>query len=178
MASQPATPEAISERRKTYDFGCPECGGEVARKSDRGPPPMFCGKACKTAFFNRAKVDGAAIIMLAKAWRLARNNKADSALGAACLTEMSKIVDYMNERDRAEGRTTAMSLGYASRMRFNLPYVDASESIRGRLGSPRPERDQPEPQPDPLADILRQIADGHNDPRAIAAAALAKIEAA
>jgi endogenous inhibitor of DNA gyrase (YacG/DUF329 family) len=167
-----AAANAINPRRT---FGCPECGKPAVRRSPNGPPPLFCSKKHKRAFFAREAVDGRAIIALAKGWRLSRNNKADSALGAQCLTVMSAIVDLMNERDRKDGRTTAMTLGYTETKLRGGAYMDRTDAIRAARTAADPELG-PQPQPEPpqpdLAAILAQIAAGHNDPRALAAEAL------
>jgi hypothetical protein len=125
MASQPPTAEAIAERRKSYTRGCPECGVVAERKSIKGPPPIYCCDAHKKAFQNRQAVEGRALIAFAKAWRLSRNNRTDADLGAACLTRLSATIDLMNERDRKEGRTTLMTLGYADGLlRQGISYLD------------------------------------------------------
>lgn len=108
--------------------GCPECGGVVVRTSTKGPPRVFCKPACKRAFFNREAVDGRAIIALAKAWRLTRNNRDDRQLGADCLSAMSSILDLMNERDRREGRTSAMTMYYAEMKLAGGLYMDRTRS--------------------------------------------------
>ena len=121
-----ATPESPA---RTY--GCPWCGGNPERKSAKGPPPLFCSPKCRTAMEGLKLADGRAIIAFAKAWRISRNNPRDSALGAACLTEMSSILDQLNERDRKAGRTSAMTLSYAERL-LKAPdkYRDRSDNVR------------------------------------------------
>lgn len=89
---------------------CAECGeGFVPRR----PQQQFCKPAHKTKFQNRSAADGRAIIALAKAWRISRNSAANRDLGARCMSQMSAILDAMNERDRKANRSTEMTLAYA-----------------------------------------------------------------
>lgn len=111
-------------------YGCPWCGKHAERKSPKGRAPMFCSKACMTAMERLKLADGRAIIALAKAWRISRNNPGNSALGAQCLSEISAILDLQNERDRKAGRSSAMTLGYAERLLKGDRYKDASDRVR------------------------------------------------
>lgn len=119
------------------NHGCPECGSPPERKSAKGPPPIFCSLACKKAMEARKLGDGRTIIAFAKAWRLSRNNPADRQLGAECLSAMSAILDIQNERDRSEGRTSAMTMGYAETLldgNNGNTYRDRTDSARWKRG--------------------------------------------
>lgn len=173
-----ATANEANPRRA---HGCPECGKPAMPKSLKGPAPLFCSKECKVACERRKLADGRVIIDQLKAWRACRNNKADASLGGALFSEICSTLDKMMDRDRQGGRTTARLLGYVERVgSYNHDWFTQSHNIRfardhraQQEAAPEP---QPEPQPDPLAEILRQIAEGHNDPRQLAAAALAQRE--
>lgn len=172
---------AANESTPRYAHGCPECGKLAMPKSLKGVPPLFCSKACKIKCERRKLADGRVIIDQLKAWRACRNNKADAKLGGALFSEICSTLDKMLDRDRAGGRSTRMLLGYVSRVAgYNHDWFTQSHNIRHARDwrarqEPAPIESAPEPQPDPLADILRQIAEGHNDPRQLAAQALANL---
>lgn len=84
---------------------CPDCGAEFVPASYQ---QTFCSKEHKVAFQNRAAQEGRAIIALAKAWRASRNSKDASARGAACLSELSAILDGFNAQDREAGRPSPL----------------------------------------------------------------------
>jgi hypothetical protein len=155
---------------------CPECGELFY---PRAYQQVFCSTPHKKAFQNRAAVDGRAIIALAKAWRLSRNAKKDSpnrATGQAAFRQLVTTLDNMLERDRDEGRKPQMAFDYVrSLFTDGRDWRDrATTSTWGRRE--REERPKPEPKApevDPIKAALEAIANGHNDPRALAAAILA-----
>jgi hypothetical protein len=79
---------------------CPECG-TTAWRWVRGGERAFCSPACRLSFNARAKVEGASVITLAKAWRKARGS---GELGKACFAELTTILDELNARDHDEGK--------------------------------------------------------------------------
>jgi len=83
---------------------CPECGGQVVRKSDRGPMPTYCSAECKKARGNRRLVRGAAIIEFAQAWRALR---AQGPTAQAAFAQMNSILDQFNAEDHAADRPRA-----------------------------------------------------------------------
>ena len=165
--------------------GCPECGAIPQRKSAKGPAPLYCSNECKRTFQNRQAVEGRALIGFAKGWRQSRNHRDDKELGAACFARMCSTLDYMAARDRNEGRTVAMTLGYADWLVRNTDsYMDASSSIRWhRDRAEKPEQPEAAPAPapaaDPLAALRAKLADeatGDNE-RAVLQAALEIMQA-
>lgn len=89
---------------RAADMICPNCGGEVVRRSNRGPRPTFCSPKCKRDFGNRLIVEGRAVIAYLKAWRIDRGqgNIAKASFGEIC-----SIVDSFNAADREAGRPRA-----------------------------------------------------------------------
>ena len=83
---------------------CPECGAAVYRTSPRGPAPVFCCNKHKVAFHSRSMNQGRALLPYLKAWRAARNRKADKDIGATCFQEVCAILDEMISDDREAGR--------------------------------------------------------------------------
>jgi len=98
---------------------CAECG---TRFSPSRAHQQFCSTAHKTAFQNRAAVEGRAIVALVKAWRASRNKREDGPLGSACLSEVCSIIDEFNMRDRAAGRPAPQQ--YAKRLLASGRYMD------------------------------------------------------
>lgn len=92
----------ISERARVRV--CPECGGEVVRRSARGPMPTFCSVECKKAHGNRHMVEGRAVIALLKAWRV---DRAQGDIAKAAFAEVNRILDQFNAQDREGGRPRA-----------------------------------------------------------------------
>lgn len=92
----------IAERAR--ERVCPECGGEVVRRSARGPMPTFCTPECKKAHANRHIVEGRALIALAKAWRI---DRAQGQIAKTCFDQMNRILDQFNAQDRDAGRPRA-----------------------------------------------------------------------
>lgn len=119
LEAAPAAPQAASRR-------CAECGEGF--KPNR-PQQQFCCPAHKTAFQNRAAVEGRAIIALAKAWRASRNNKANRELGSDCLSELCSILDGFIMDDREAGRPGPME--YAkSLLRSGSRFIDRQRKGR------------------------------------------------
>ena len=96
--SKPTISARASERT------CPECGGEVVRRSARGPMPTFCTPECKKAHANRHIVEGRAVIALLKAWRI---DRAQGPIAQASFAEVNRILDQFNAQDREAGRPRA-----------------------------------------------------------------------
>lgn len=167
-------PTAPLARQMAYKPShCLECGESFVPNR---PQQVFCKPKCKTAFQNRAAVDGRAIIALAKAWRLSRNAKKGSpnrALGAAAFGQMITTLDNMLERDRSEGRTPQMAFDYVRSLFWDGR--DWRDRARTSTWGKRDTRakPKPDPEPDPALAALEAIANGHNDPRALASAILA-----
>ena len=92
----------ISERAR--EAICPECGGQVVRRSARGPMPTFCSPECKRDHGNRHIVEGRAIIALAKAWRIDRGT---GEIAKTAFEQMCRIIDQFNAQDREASRPRA-----------------------------------------------------------------------
>lgn len=177
-AASEAAPVSSAPQAAPKLTTCPECGEGFVKKSYQ---QTFCEEKCKKAFHNRAAVDGRAVIAQLKAWRLSRNaakDSADRALGGNLFSEVCTTLDNMLERDRAEGRSTRMTLDYARGLGADgRDWRDrATTSTWGRR-TPRPEREEKPAELDPLQEALQAIAAGHNDPRALAEAVLAASKA-
>lgn len=137
--------------------GCPECGGVVIRKSPKGPPPLFCSQTCATKRERRALTDGRVIIDLAKAWRAARNNKADKQIGADCFNEMCATLDKMIDRDRQRGRSVPMLLSYVARASsYNHDWFTMSRTM-GPVRAVEPEAVEHKPDENEILEGLRSI---------------------
>lgn len=95
---------APSLRTRANEKVCPNCGGEVVRRSDRGPMPTFCSATCKQEHANRHIVEGRAVIALLKAWRI---DRAQGPIAKAAFSELNKILDTFNAQDREAGRPRA-----------------------------------------------------------------------
>lgn len=122
----------------------------------------------------------AALAGLVKAWRVDRGT-GEIAKGA--FARLCKIADDLNEDDRRNSRPRADYYA-ATLLASNAAPVDELRYGRRKLEEYRQRMiregklvEEPTPAPEPaqpdLADILKMIADGHNDPRQLAAAALA-----
>lgn len=83
---------------------CPECGGDVVRKSAKGPMPTYCSDTCKKARGNRRLVRGAAIIEFAQAWRALR---AQGPVAQAAFAQLNQILDQFNAEDVKANRPRA-----------------------------------------------------------------------
>lgn len=107
---------AWNEAHPRRPGGCPECGGIVMRKSPKGPPPLFCSEACQTKCERRKLSHGRVIIDDAKAWRAARNNKADADTGRHAFARLCANLDKLIDQDKAKGRTVPRLLSYVERV--------------------------------------------------------------
>lgn len=90
-------------RRLAHMAICPNCGGEVKRKAERGPFPTFCSTECRKEKGNRDLGRGSAIVAYAQTWR--RNRGQD--LGGNAFAELCQILDRYNAEDREAGRPFA-----------------------------------------------------------------------
>jgi len=98
-AEQALTPAPAAKRAPRL---CPECGKEVqAPAKGPGQHKKFCDTACRVAFANREKAQGAVLVSIAKVWRRKRGS---GDLAKAAFAEMNSILDLLNEQDRKEGR--------------------------------------------------------------------------
>jgi hypothetical protein len=177
------TKPTIRERARTRL--CPNCGKpSPARRSNRGPAPLYCDDACKRAMNNRNITDGAALVPYLKAWRADRGS---GEIARASFARICSIVDDLNDQDRKADRPradyyAAVLLGSnaapVDELRYGRRKLAAHRARQGDAAQPAPiAAPAPVAQPEPeseseLAAILRQIAEGHNDPRALAAQAL------
>lgn len=93
---------SISERAR--EAICPECGGKVERRSNRGPVPTFCSPECKRTRGNRRLVRGSAVIELLQAWRIDRGS---GPIANAAFAQLCAIADQFNSDDRDAGRPRA-----------------------------------------------------------------------
>jgi hypothetical protein len=149
---------------------CPNCGGPVVKRSARGPMPKFCdakGKGvCKRAFETRAIVEGRALAPLLKAWRIDRGS---GEIASGAFAQVCQITDQFNAADNAAGRPRA-DLYAAKLLADGTMFFDRQRTYERPARQPEPQAE--EAQPD-LAAILQMIANGHNDPRALAESVLA-----
>lgn len=91
-------------RERARDKICPNCGGQVERKSARGPFPTYCTDKCKKDFGNRQLVEGRAIIGFVKAWRI---DRAQGEIAQGSFAQICQIVDHFNAMDREANRPRA-----------------------------------------------------------------------
>lgn len=108
MTTETATPRAKTQKptiaQRARERVCPECGGEVVRRSTRGPMPTFCSAECKKSHANRHIVEGRAVIALMKAWRI---DRAQGEIAQQAFAEVNRILDQFNAQDREAGRPRA-----------------------------------------------------------------------
>lgn len=122
LAAIPFTAAAIPASRPALKArSCAECGETFIPNSYQ---QQFCSPAHKTAFQNRAAVEGRAILALAKAWRAGRNVKGSGedaekrkAVASRALSEMCAILDSFMADDAAAGRPNPLE--YAGRLLAN-----------------------------------------------------------
>lgn len=124
----------ISERAR--EAICPECGGQVVRRSARGPMPTFCKPECKRAHGNRHIVEGRAVIAFLKAWRIDRGS---GPIAQGALTQLCQIVDQFNAQDRDAGRPRA-DLYAAKLMADGRLFMDRQNVRNARRGEPAEEQ--------------------------------------
>lgn len=107
---------------------CPECGGDVVRRSARGPIPTFCSHDCKRAHSNRHLVEGRAVIALLKAWRIDRGQ---GEIAKSAFAEVNRILDQFNSQDREAGRPRA-DLYAAKLMGNGTQFIDRQHQANAR----------------------------------------------
>lgn len=133
----PAPKPTIAERAAQRI--CPNCGGEVERRSSRGPVPTFCDArgpgVCKREHANRELVEGRAVIAFAKAWRIDRGS-GEIARGA--FDQMIRIVDQFNAQDRAAGRPRA-DLYAATKLVDGTLFIDRQHRVNAEQARRRAE---------------------------------------
>lgn len=122
-AKKPAKPTIAQRARERV---CPECGGEVVRRSTRGPMPTFCSSECKKAHANRHIVEGRAVIAFLKAWRI---DRAQGEIAQVSFGEICAIVDQFNAQDRAAGRPRA-DLYAAKLLADGTKFVDRQHQVQ------------------------------------------------
>lgn len=181
MATKAPKPTA---RERAAQRVCPNCGRpSPARRSPRGPAPLYCDKRCKQQMGNRQLADGLALVPYLKAWRVDRGS---GPIAQESFSRICQIVDELNEADRTAGRPRAdyyaavlidSDAPTVNELRYGRQKV-AQARAREAAENPQPEAppapaSTPEQEPD-LATILQQIAAGHNDARGLAEAALAR----
>jgi hypothetical protein len=151
---------------------CPECGGQVKRRSPTGPFPKFCCDEHKKTYGNRLLAQGLPVIALLKAWR---KDRGTGEIAQKAFAQVCQIVDQFNAEDDAAGRPRPDL--YAAKLMHNSSlYIDRARPKGPRARAEVAEEPAPEPQND-LLDILAQIASGHNDARRLAEEALARAAA-
>lgn len=101
-AAPKSSKPTISQRAR--ERVCPNCGGEVVRRSTRGPMPTFCSAECKKDHANRHIVEGRAVIAFLKAWRI---DRAQGEIAQKAFEQICKITDQFNAQDREAGRPRA-----------------------------------------------------------------------
>jgi hypothetical protein len=90
--------EVTDQKRVSPNFRkakgvCRWCKGP---KSEKRSVAEFCSASCRNAFHNQSKIDGAAIVHMAKRWRRHRK-KGDFAL-------LTKMIDDLVRQDKEFGR--------------------------------------------------------------------------
>ena len=98
---------------------CPECGEDTPAWA-RGGYRSFCSPACRLAFNNRTKAEGALIVTLAKVWR---RNRGKGETAKEAFSEMVRILDALNARDIEEGRPNPTD-HVTRQLQFGLRYQD------------------------------------------------------
>jgi hypothetical protein len=115
-----APPAAVSRRVRV----CPECGTEFEPPA-KGPGQhkRFHDPACRTAWANREKAQGAVLITVAKIWREFRGS---GRHGRAAFAEMTSILDILISADKKAGRLSFKSPELEPFVRDVLadPYLD------------------------------------------------------
>jgi endogenous inhibitor of DNA gyrase (YacG/DUF329 family) len=109
-----------SLRETANQMVCPNCGGEVKRKSPHGPRPVYCSTECRKAKGNRDLARGSVIVTLAQAWRI---NRGSGEVAQEAFKEFVSILDKFNDEDRAEGRPRA-DIAAAKLLDSGYRYID------------------------------------------------------
>lgn len=120
-------------QQRARDHVCPECGGEVIRRSARGPMPTFCSAECKKSHANRHIVEGRAVIAFLKAWRI---DRAQGEIAQSSFAEICNIVDQFNAQDREAGRPRA-DLYAAKLLADGTKFVDRQHQAQARKTAAR-----------------------------------------
>lgn len=95
---------------KTFGrYKCPECGEPFTATHHRA---MFCSPAHQAAFNDRGRVQGRAILLLAKAWREGRHDRDpdDKAAAKAAFADLCRMLDEFSSEDRAASRPKAVKV--------------------------------------------------------------------
>jgi hypothetical protein len=148
---------------------CTECGKPLPPRPEKqkGPGRLYCDDVCKRARNARRLTRGSAIIEWAQTWR---RNRGSGEIAQASLAQLCNILDHFNAEDVRAARPPA-DLAAARMLVDKTMYVD-----RQRRSPQRDERAAEKAveaeKPDPLAEVLRLIAEGHNDARGLALEAL------
>lgn len=106
-------------------YSCPNCARDFSKPS-KGPGQhkRFCSSECRMAWAAREKVQGAAVVTLAKIWRKARGT---GPAAKAAFAELISTLDLMMAEDAAAGRpplTEAGPVGHYVRAVVSERYVD------------------------------------------------------
>lgn len=116
-------------RERARERICPNCGGEVVRRSARGPMPTFCDAKgpgiCKKEHAYRHMVEGRATIAFLKAWRIDRGV---GEIAQASLAELCTIVDQFNAQDFAAKRPRA-DIYAAKMMADGTKFIDRQRHV-------------------------------------------------
>ena len=83
---------------------CPNCGGEVVRKSKRGAAPKYCSSKCQKEMAARDLNRGKALIRAASGWYSAPRG---SEVYREAFREMNAILQMFKEEDAKAARPRA-----------------------------------------------------------------------
>ncbi len=103
---------------------CPECGVGFPA-GGRGLGKVFCSKAHRVAYGNRAKAEGGVMAALVKCWLLNRHAKPGSREADLCRrarAELTEIGRLFLENDAKAGRPPVTS--YVEALLANDMYMD------------------------------------------------------
>jgi endogenous inhibitor of DNA gyrase (YacG/DUF329 family) len=131
------TPKPTARERARQAI-CPNCGGEVVRRSARGPMPTFCSTACRVDHNNRHIVEGRAVVALLKAWRIDRGTGEIAQLAFA---ESCRILDQFNSQDRDAQRPRA-DLYAAKLLADGSMFTDRQHAANAKRARARTEAEQ------------------------------------
>lgn len=104
---------------------CPECSEEFFPPS-KGPGghKRFCSNDCRNDWGYRAKVEGAAIVTIAKIWAA---NRQGNDVGNKAFARLREALDLMNQEDAKAGRHRLKAGGPLDpyiRAVLDEPYID------------------------------------------------------
>jgi hypothetical protein len=103
---------------------CPNCGEDVP-PGGTGLGRTFCSAACRRAFNNRTKAEGAVMASLVKAWVLNRHAKPGTREAEVCSNarrELTEIARIFLDNDEAAGRPPITA--YVGEMLETGRYID------------------------------------------------------